>query len=216
LALEGLALEGLALERFDLEGFDLPGALRRVAGNSALYRQLLQSLVHTQADAAERLQAALQSENLKEAAQILHALKGISANLGATALADATTELEAALQQPQCHPDIKENFETQLQLTMALIRNAFAMEEVVNTPQPDKRPAPSALNREQQQLLAQFDSMLGAFDGEALQLLNQQREALITALGSVGYDHVAAELMRFDFAAARAALHHHTRSMLQA
>ena len=78
------------------------------------------------------------------------------------------------------------------------------------------RPAASVLNREQRLLLAQFDSLLVAFDGEALELLNQQREALITALGSVCYELVAAELMRFDFAAARAALHHHTPSMLQA
>jgi two-component system, sensor histidine kinase and response regulator len=215
--LKGAELASSELTSLELEGFDLPGALKRVAGNRALYRQLLQSLVHTQADAAERLQAALERNNLKEATLILHSLRGVSANLGATALADAATQLEDELHQRCCRADTRQNFETQLQVTMGRIRRAFAMEPLEGAAAPQQvRPAASVLNREQRLLLAQFDSLLVAFDGEALELLNQQREALITALGSVCYELLAAELMRFDFAAARAALHHHTPSMLQA
>jgi PAS domain S-box-containing protein len=215
-ALKGSELNGLELNGLDLEGFDLPGALKRVAGNRALYCQLLQSLVHTQADAAQRLEAALQSNNLQEAALIVHALRGVSANLGATALAEAATRLEIELNQQRCHRHTRQNFELQLQLTMARIRTAFAMEPAESATPPQVRPPASVLSLAQQQLLGQLDALLAAFDGEALEFISQHREALITALGSADYGHMAAELMRFDFTAARRALQRHTAPLRQA
>jgi CheY-like chemotaxis protein/HPt (histidine-containing phosphotransfer) domain-containing protein len=214
--LKGLPVDGAELDGLALEGFDLPGALRRVAGNRALYCQLLQGLVHTQADAAQRLEAAMKSNNLQEAALIAHTLRGVSANLGATALAEAATRLELELNQQFCRADTRQNFAVQLHLTMARIRNTFAMEAVDGTVQQEERPAASALNLDQQHLLAQLDDLLATFDGEALDLITQQSDVLTTALGSVGYKRVAAELMRFDFAAARRALQQHVPPILGA
>ncbi len=214
--LDGAALKGSGLNGLDLEGFDLPGALRRVAGNRALYCQLLQSLVHTQADAAQRLEAALQSGNLQEAELIVHALRGVSANLGATALAEAATRLELELNQQRCHRHTRQNFDVQLQLTMACIRTAFAMEPAESGAPAQERPAASVRSLAQQQQLGQLDALLAAFDGEALDFISQHREALITALGSAGYARIAAELMRFDFTAARRALQQHTAPLGQA
>lgn len=210
------ALKGSELNELDLEGFDLPGALRRVAGNRALYCQLLQSLVHTQADAAQRLEAALQSGNLQEAELIVHALRGVSANLGATALAEAATRLELELNQQRCQHHTRQNFDVQLQLTMARIRTAFAMEPAEGGAPAQERPAASELSLVQQQRLGQLDALLAAFDGEALDFISEHREALIAALGSAGYKRMAAELMRFDFTAARKALQQHTAPLRQA
>lgn len=212
----GLPLNGSELNELDLEGFDLPGALKRVAGNRALYCQLLQSLVHTQADAAQRLEAALQSNNLQEAALLVHALRGVSANLGATALAEAATLLELELNQQHCRRHTRQNFELQLQLTMARIRTAFAMEPAASATPAQVRPAASELSLAQQQLLGQLDALLAAFDGEALDFISQHREALIAALGSAVYERMAAELMRFEFTAARRAVQQHTAPLRQA
>ncbi len=204
-------LNGLALE-----GFDLPGALRRVAGNRALYCQLLQSLVHTQADASQRLEAALKTNNLKEAALIVHALRGVSANLGATSLAEAATRLELELNQQLCHSHTRQTFEVQLQLTMACIRAAFAMEPAEGTAPSQEGPGTAVLSLEQQHLLGKLDTLLAAFDGEALDFISQHREALITTLGSAGFERMATELMRFDFSEARRAVQLRVPPLLQA
>ncbi len=214
--LNGAEQGGSQLNRLALEGFDLPGALKRVAGNRALYCQLLQSLVHTQADAAQRLEAALKSNNLKEAALIVHSLRGASANLGATSLAEAATRLELELNQQLCHSHTRQTFEVQLQLTMAFIRSAFAMEPAEGTAPSQEGPATAVLSLEQQHLLGQLDALLAAFDGEALEFISQHREALITTLGSAGFERMAAELMRFDFSAARRAVQQRVPPLLQA
>jgi hypothetical protein len=99
---------------------------------------------------------------------------------------------------------------------MARIRTAFAMEPAESATPPQVRPPASVLSLAQQQLLGQLDALLAAFDGEALEFISQHREALITALGSADYGHMAAELMRFDFTAARRALQRHTAPLRQA
>ena len=81
---------------------------------------------------------------------------------------------------------------------------------------PKEQPAAAALSLEQQHVLNQLDALLAAFDGEALELISQQRKTLITALGSVGYDQMAAKLMLFDFSAARRAVQQHTPPVLKA
>jgi PAS domain S-box-containing protein len=214
--LNGAEQGGSELNGLALEGFDLPGALRRVAGNRALYCQLLQSLVHTQADAAQRLEAALKTNNLKEAALIVHALRGVSANLGATSLAEAATRLELELNQQLCHSHTRQTFEVQLQLTMACIRAAFAMEPAEGTAPSQEGPGTAVLSLEQQHLLGKLDTLLAAFDGEALEFISQHREALITTLGSAGFERMAAELMRFDFSEARRAVQLRVPPLLQA
>jgi len=189
-----------------LPGFDTAGALRRLAGNRGLYRRLLLSLLHTQGDALARLEQALASQALGEAGQIVHTIKGVAANLGATALADAAACLETELKQGRCPPALKQQFADRLQLTLEPLRQAFEPADAGAAAGAATAASHGPLSRQQLQLLHSLDGYLTASDGEALELIESQRGALCGILGSRGYDELADRLQSFDFSSARQAL----------
>jgi PAS domain S-box-containing protein len=94
---------GASNDAFDLESLrpmlDLDAALRRVAGNKKLYADLLRRYRSDQHDFAERLRALLAGGDLGAVERAAHTLKGVSANIGAEAAADASGALEHALNQ---------------------------------------------------------------------------------------------------------------------
>ena len=187
-----------------LEGFDTAGALRRVAGNRGLYRRLLISLLHTQGDAQDRLDAALAEGDLRQAEHIVHSIKGVAANLGATGLADAAATLDLELKQGRSPAALQELFTRELQHTMEQLRRAFgtnASAEDVVLPLRGER-----ASQEQQLLLAELDSYLAGADGEALEMIEQRRPDLLLLLGSEGYGQLAGRVLNFDFAGARQVL----------
>lgn len=76
---------------------DRAAALMRLGQDEALYEKLLQRFVAREADAAERLQAALAQGDAAEARRIVHNLKGLAGNMGADRLAQACHRLEMCL-----------------------------------------------------------------------------------------------------------------------
>jgi two-component system sensor histidine kinase/response regulator len=185
-----------------LECFDCDGALRRVGGNEELYRRLLKSLLHTQSDAIDQLNQALARQGLAEAEHIVHTIKGVAANLGATALADAAACLDAELKRGKCPKRLKRQFEEQLSLTLQRLRDVFGEGDV------DVVPATVAgqnqpLTAKQHQLLQRLGGLIADCDGEVLELIENNREALITVFGSEGHAQLEARLQSFEFSAAQ-------------
>jgi len=80
-----------------IEGLDAVAGLRRVRGKAEAYRAMLARFVKGQRDAVQRLELALQTGETALAERIAHTLKGVAANLGATAVQAQSGELEAAI-----------------------------------------------------------------------------------------------------------------------
>ncbi len=80
-----------------LPGFDVAAGLARMAGNARLYRRMLAELKAEFADAPQRMREMLDQGRTRDAELLSHNLKGVSGNLGASALALAATNLEQAL-----------------------------------------------------------------------------------------------------------------------
>lgn len=193
------ALQTSALALPVLEGFDTAVALERVAGNTDLYRRLLLSLPQTQADALERLDLALAHHDVAEAAHIAHTVKGVSANLGALGLAEAASALDQELRQGSCTATTKHSFAEELQRTMERIQLAFGALDTDEVAAQEMVPAATALSDTQRNLLATLNAHLLASDGEAVDLIDLNREALIAILGSSRYNKIAASLAHFNF-----------------
>ena len=83
----------------NLPGIDQTMGLRHVAGNLALYQDLLQRFVQSQRQAVSETQLLLASDDLLSAVRRVHSLRGVAANIGATRLAQATQLLETYLDQ---------------------------------------------------------------------------------------------------------------------
>lgn len=202
-----------AFSHLEGRGFDVEGALRRVAGNAALYKRLLLSLQRTQGDAGSRLEQALNQKELPEAERIVHTIKGVAANLGATALADAAGCLDSELKQGRWTPTLLHQFNDQLQIALAAISqaledNAPASEnEDGDSCSEQRTPGSSAeLGADKIELLHTLEHYLASCDGEALELIANERTRLTAILGSAGYGDVAVHIQNFQFEAARESL----------
>ena len=80
-------------------GFDFKRALERLGGRRDLFVRESRAFVEQQTETPSRLRALVQSGNGVGAAQILHALKGVAATLGAQRLAALAASLEASINQ---------------------------------------------------------------------------------------------------------------------
>jgi two-component system sensor histidine kinase/response regulator len=81
----------------EVPGLNTAEGLMRVAGNQKLYRKLLRQFSTTEADAAQRIAAALAGNDRVLAERLAHNLKGVAGNLGAPAVQNAAASLEKAI-----------------------------------------------------------------------------------------------------------------------
>ena len=84
-----------------LPGIDLDAALRRVAGNYAAFVGLLKRFENSQGDAVHEVRELMARNKRYAATQVLHRLKGVAANLGATDVARLSAQAETALAEGQ-------------------------------------------------------------------------------------------------------------------
>jgi two-component system sensor histidine kinase/response regulator len=80
-----------------IAGLKMTEAMRRVGGNTALMRKLLDRFVETQFDAMLRIGAAIENNQLETAIREAHTLKGLAGNIGASGLADGAARVEHLL-----------------------------------------------------------------------------------------------------------------------
>ncbi|MED5613277.1 PAS domain-containing protein [Janthinobacterium sp. P210005] len=115
-------------------GIDLAAALHRFGGDYGAFLALLKRFENSQGDAVEETRRLLAAGQAQQAAQLLHRVCGVAANLGATHIASLAAETEKTLKTGQSHA------------TSAMLgRLEQAMAEVIEA----TRTLPSPLRRSQ-------------------------------------------------------------------
>ncbi len=91
--------EDQALERalHSLAALDTMAALNRMGQDHKAYVAVLQKFAHNQAGSLSLIRQAIHAADWQTALQQAHTLKGVAGNIGASALQDATRQLEDAL-----------------------------------------------------------------------------------------------------------------------
>ncbi len=80
-----------------IEGLDLALGLRRAMGVKTLYVSMLRRFLEGRKDAPRRIREALDAGDLKEAELLVHSLRGLSGQIGATQVPEHAQALEQAL-----------------------------------------------------------------------------------------------------------------------
>jgi signal transduction histidine kinase/DNA-binding response OmpR family regulator/HPt (histidine-containing phosphotransfer) domain-containing protein/HAMP domain-containing protein len=80
-----------------LPGIEIGEGVERVGGNAKLYRNLLRTFLETRADALTDLDQMLENGALEDATRLAHSIKGVSGNIAANRLFEASAALEVAL-----------------------------------------------------------------------------------------------------------------------
>ena len=121
-------------QNVDIEDFDnsleinYTEGLRRVGNNSELFKKILTDFVRNYSSIVSKINASLYNNNKEDLAQIIHTVKGVSANLGLSKLQKIADSIETALQNNNAIANIEklvEIFDETLQETINQI-NIFS------------------------------------------------------------------------------------------
>ncbi len=109
-----------------IEGVDVADGLVRVAGNTRLFRSLLEQFAGKQAGAADEIAGALARGDRKAAERVAHTLKGVAGNLGIRRIQASAEKLERALRDGDAaSPAALSEFASLLGPQVEAIRRAF-------------------------------------------------------------------------------------------
>lgn len=186
----------------EIDGVDIADGLRRVAGNTKLYLDLLRRFVKQQAETTVRIAEHLTQNDMSTAERLAHTLKGVAGNIGAGALQARAAAVESAIRDK--HPtDAIAGFLNEAQKTLGAvigsIRNALPPEEI----------APVANVQvdwaEAKPLIARLEALLAEDDAEASELFSESGDMIRAVLGPAAAK-IEQKLRDYDFEAALALL----------
>jgi HPt (histidine-containing phosphotransfer) domain-containing protein len=208
-AADGPALPGLS----SLSGIDSAFGLRHVAGNVALYVQLLDRFRATQRDAGSLIRTDFEAGRRIEAASRAHTLRGVAGNIGARELQTLAQAVEEGLSmassdRARMAAGVRA-LQAAVDATMHSLDNYFAS-HAAQAPVPDA-PAPahapgSAAPADALQAVAQLEELLAEFSGEATDYFEAVRAQLAGVLESQVLARLEQHLSRYEFEEARGLL----------
>jgi len=179
----------------DVAGLDAASGLKRVAGNRKLYLSLLRQFAGKQADAGQRLAAALKAEDKAGAERIAHTIKGVAGSIGFEGLQDTSAALEKAMTSGKGVKAAVTAFEAELARTIAALNDALGNEAPPT--------ADAAVPQEETaRHLAQLAAFLEASDGEAVDYLHAHAAALRPAFPAGAWGAFEQAVLGFEFEAA--------------
>ncbi|MFO7818993.1 MAG: response regulator, partial [Halanaerobacter sp.] len=107
----------------DLTAFDLESALKRVNHNQELYRSILTDFYTKYQNVESRVRKLVKNDNLAELEELIHTLKGLTGNIGATSLHQAAVELDKALKEDSNFEKLLEEFYQELRRVLKQLEN---------------------------------------------------------------------------------------------
>ena len=177
-----------------VSGLDTRLGLRHVMGKKTLYLSLLRRFVNGQQTALQPIAQALDTGDTATAERLVHTLKGLAGNIGASPLQAAMEKVETALRE-QAPP-------TTVRALLAPAANLLATllaELQAQLPEQAVKPESSTVDPEQLQLVCRkLQALLAYDDPQAAEVLQAHAALLETALGA-SYHTIRTAVEDFDF-----------------
>ncbi|WP_269533877.1 response regulator [Chitinimonas sp. BJYL2] len=179
-----------------IAGLDARAGIRRVSGNTALYRRLLGQFASRFATSAATVRTQLASDRT-EAEREAHSLRGTAANLGADDLAELAGEIEEAIRDGAAAEDLEAGL-VKLDLALSALCGEIATLDAPDAAQVDTRVSPASA-------ASRLSRLLQDNDGEAQDWLYDHGALLRTTLGD-SFGAVEQAVRQYDYDAAHALL----------
>jgi HPt (histidine-containing phosphotransfer) domain-containing protein len=182
----------------DLPGFDIESSMARVAGKKALYIDLLKRFYEGQANTANHIKQALQSNDHQLAERLIHTTKGVSGNIGALELHKASEMLEAAIKNRDVEKTEKflTIFTDELRKVIELLGSVLPKKAPAVT---DVRQSRSADPKVLQRLLPNLYKLLADDDGEAVDYLDEIWDDLTKTIDKSSLSQLKNKVDQFAF-----------------
>jgi two-component system, sensor histidine kinase and response regulator len=178
-----------------IDGLDAALGLKRAVGKKPLYLSMLRKYVSNQENTPADLRAALDAGDHATAERLAHTAKGVSGNIGATALQGMAAELEKMIKENAARDAIEARlapFAEALTAMIAQIRAALPAEEKqTSTATPvDAAKAGEVVNK--------LAGLLANDDSEAGDVLEENLDLLRSTLGSDALDRIDYAVKQYD------------------
>ncbi|MES2898818.1 MAG: response regulator [Pseudomonadota bacterium] len=191
-----------------LTGIDSALGLRHVAGNSALYLQLLERFRTSQRSAAEDIRADFDAGRFDAASKRAHTLRGVAGNIGARDLQAIAQVLEDGLRVPGGdHMQLVQRIATldsTLGKALSALDRFFASGQAAAATRSALDPA--APQESAQAALARLQVLLDEFSGDTTDYFDAVRVRLASVLDAATLERLASHLSKYEFEEARVLL----------
>jgi two-component system sensor histidine kinase/response regulator len=176
-----------------LYGVDATTGLKRVAGNADLYRNMLKKFLAGQKAVGDQLEEAVRQEDWQRVELLTHTLRGVSGNLGVTALQGHCATLEAAVRDPGMRRDLGHL----VALVAAELRRVCeGLDAWIGAAVTPGASAQSAT--QSRELMERLEKLLREDDPEASELF-ETNEPVFRAALMFDYDRIAKCVLDFDY-----------------
>jgi two-component system sensor histidine kinase/response regulator len=197
-----------ATELPDLAGVDLADGLRRIGGNTALYRRLLQGFAQRYGHQADDIEQAIAQGERDSAGKIVHALKGVSANLGAYDLTNQAVALEQALKngaEPAELRPVLTALKSTLETLVAAIQHGLQTSAELSAT-PDSRQNSPVDQQHHSALFSELLRLVEQADGDTLEFVTEHQATLKTWFTEDAWQKFHNDLIAYDFISAQSQL----------
>jgi two-component system sensor histidine kinase/response regulator len=189
-----------------IDGIDVVRGLRLCAGNEVLYTDLLQKFLATLSALPVQLQGALAAGNLVEAERLVHSLKGVAANIGATKCSALSAHAEQVLNQAvELHQPLVEPHALTAPLLAHVVGLQVNLRQALAAVKPAALTAAASATAVDADLLRQvcrhLADLLDSNNAEAEMLLQAQADLLGAGLGDA-FALLQRQVQDFDFSEA--------------
>lgn len=188
-----------------LPGLNVTRGLASLRGNRDKYLELLSSLIDRHADDMSQLKSLVESAEYEKARQVIHAIKGAAATLGAERLASLAADLERFLRTA----DKNTVMDTQVEASVEAVNNEFvtiaAALPALNAVQMAVDDAPMLSAQEIRVLFNELDDLLAKSDAAALKFCDTYGSVLHPVMGSA-CERMSRAIKAFSFEEARGIL----------
>jgi signal transduction histidine kinase/CheY-like chemotaxis protein len=195
---EGTASQNLACLP-EIDGVDMKDGLKRVGGNSRLYRELLMKFAAKHSDAGLQVSDALHIGDRNAGERIAHTVKGVAGNIGIKPVQFAAEKLEKAIRESDPAVDtMLQDFTSVLRAQIDAIEQALPLETLVLEIEPKKSFDPIAASLE----ITRLRSQLKASDGDSEETFRTLQSILTSQVEKARLDALGADISNFDFSGA--------------
>jgi two-component system sensor histidine kinase/response regulator len=185
-----------------LATIDSAMGLRHVAGNTALYLQLLERFRSSQRSAAAEIRAEFDAGHYPAAGKRAHTLRGVAGNIGARELQALAQAVEQGLRMDGADPG---QLAMRIDALGAALGQVFESLDVYFASPAALVEAPQAADPggSAESALAHLQVLLGEFSGETNDYFDSVRARLAKAIDGPTFERLAAHLSRYEFDEAR-------------
>jgi two-component system sensor histidine kinase/response regulator len=187
---EAVALPGLS-------GIDSVLGLRHVAGNTALYLQLLERFRTAQRNAVQEIREDAQNGLHGDASARAHALRGVAGNVGARDVQACAHVVEDLLR--TANPDPADALEKINALDSAMMLVLAGLDRYFDGVAPAAIKVLPSAGENVGEAIARLRRLLEEFSGDTTDYFDSVRAILATALPAPALDRLAGHLARYEF-----------------